>query len=81
MEPHHESDPYSLADLDSTVSPDQEAHLSAYYDLLREDAVGPLREAVREVHLRPKRKENQPRDRAAIYEKVSQYAERYWVCE
>jgi hypothetical protein len=38
-------------------------------------------EAVREVHLGPRMEGNQPRESAAIYEKVSRYAEGHLFCE
>lgn len=46
-------------------------YLSAHYELLREDAVRPLREAVQQVRITPQAKEDAFKGSIGIYEKVS----------
>lgn len=48
-----------------------EAYLSAHYELLREDAVKPLRDAVGVVRANPSADENALPGAIGIYEKVS----------
>lgn len=48
----------------------KEQYLGAHYELLREDAVAPLRDAVAEVKNEPNLMERDSTDSAAIYEKV-----------
>lgn len=47
-----------------------EEYLSAHYELLREDAVRPLREAVQQVRITPQAKEDAFQGSIGIYEKV-----------
>ena len=49
---------------------DKEQYLSTHYELLREDAVAPLREAVLEFHARPYIMERDSKEHIAIYEQV-----------
>lgn len=48
----------------------KEQYLEAHYELVREDAVAPLRDAVAEVKNEPNLTEQDSTDSAAIYEKV-----------
>ncbi len=47
-----------------------EDYLSAHYELLREDAIRPLREAVQQVRVTPQAKEDAFDTSIGIYEKV-----------
>ena len=49
---------------------DKEAYLSAHYELLREDALQPLREAVSKVRITPQANEDAFMGQLGIYEKV-----------
>ena len=57
---------YTHTDIDSPT----EEYLSAHYELLREDAVRPLREAVQQVRITPQAKEDAFQGSIGIYEKV-----------
>ena len=48
-----------------------EEYLSAHWELLREDAVRPLREAVQQVRITPQAKEDAFGGSIGIYEKVN----------
>ena len=48
----------------------KDEYLRAHYSLLRDDAVGPLRDAVREIKASPKMMERHSREHAGIYENV-----------
>ena len=48
----------------------KEEYLQAHYELLREDGVSPLRDAVDEVRMEPNLMERDSRENAFIYEKV-----------
>lgn len=49
---------------------DKEYYLRSHYELLREDAVAPLRDVVQEFHQKPNMMERDSKEHAAIYEKV-----------
>ncbi|MCJ1248088.1 hypothetical protein MMC30_005303 [Trapelia coarctata] len=49
---------------------DKEEYLRSHYELLREDAVAPLRDVVQEFHAKPNMMERDSQEHAAIYEKV-----------
>lgn len=49
---------------------DKEAYLSAHYELLREDALRPLRDAVSSVRITPQANEDAFMGQLGIYEKV-----------
>lgn len=50
---------------------DKEEYFKSHYELLREDAVAPLRSAVEEVRATPMMTEYESNEHAAIYENVS----------
>ena len=50
---------------------DKEDYLQSHYELLREDAVAPLREVVEEFHAKPYMMEKDSEEHAGIYENVS----------
>ena len=49
---------------------DKDDYLQSHYELLREDAVAPLREVVEEFHARPYMMEKDSEEHAGIYENV-----------
>jgi hypothetical protein len=49
----------------------KEEYLRSHYELLREDAVAPLRDAVQEFHAKPNMMEKDSIEHAGIYEQVS----------
>ena len=49
---------------------DKEQYLQSHYELLREDGVAPLRDAVAEVRAKPRMTEVESQEHAAIYESV-----------
>ena len=49
----------------------REEYLEAQYQLLREDAISPLRDAVSEIRAEPYIEEKHSQENAAIYERVS----------
>ena len=50
----------------------KEEYLQSHYELLREDGVAPLREAVEEIRAKPDLMEKDSKEHAAIYENVSE---------